>query len=588
MREARAGAEAAMENIRDVYEPLERYRSEFRDKFRKLATDKFAELTKKAGIDVAANRRLAAAVKKLDKLADGLDARKKWCTFAAVIFGLAAACCGYAFFVAQEGAMGGGGAALGMAAGALGLMIWILVVRSGLKKRLDEARGKAEKLRDTGWEQMAPLNRLYEWNMVNELVKQTVPRIELDPYFAERRLRDLERLYSWNTEFNEGKSILCAQSGVINGNPFVFGEYVEQKWYMKTYVGTKTISWTETERDSEGRMRRVRKTATLTATVEEPAPEYPREKFMIYGNDAAPDLTFTREPSDLSGADDGFFKRMRMRRRLKKLEAFSRNLEDESQYTLMGNHEFEVLFQTMDRNHEVQYRLLFTPVAQIQMLKLLKDRETGYGDDFTMVKQRRINMIKAEHLKRMPLDMDPARFLNWCWDEAARGFVETATEYFRQIYFTLAPVLAIPLYQQTRTHEDIWRGVVEDGERASFWEYEALANYYGDKTFRHKDCVTRSILKTRVKNSVRGGKGTVEVTANGFRTVKRVTRKTVWGPDGNMHSVPVHWEEYLPVEKRTEMEVSEGTQCSELFAGGFNDANSARLRRTIYSYIPGL
>ena len=39
----------------------------------------------------------------------------------------------------------------------------------------------------------------------------------------------------------------------------VFGDCLQQGWEDKTYYGSKTISWTETETDSEGRMHRVRR-----------------------------------------------------------------------------------------------------------------------------------------------------------------------------------------------------------------------------------------------------------------------------------------------------------------------------------------
>ena len=46
--------------IEDVYEPLARYRDEFREKFATLAREKFKELTDRSGVDVRANRALVA------------------------------------------------------------------------------------------------------------------------------------------------------------------------------------------------------------------------------------------------------------------------------------------------------------------------------------------------------------------------------------------------------------------------------------------------------------------------------------------------------------------------------------------------
>lgn len=53
-------------------------------------------------------------------------------------------------------------------------------------------------------------------------------------------------------------------------------------------------------------------------------------------------------------------------------------------------------------NGEVEFRLLFTPVAQTQMLNLMKDTKVGYGDVFTFIKQRKVNVLMSEHLSDAP------------------------------------------------------------------------------------------------------------------------------------------------------------------------------------------
>ena len=54
----------------DVYEPLARYRDEFRERFATLAREKFKELAKRSGVNVGANRALVAEIKKLEREAD--------------------------------------------------------------------------------------------------------------------------------------------------------------------------------------------------------------------------------------------------------------------------------------------------------------------------------------------------------------------------------------------------------------------------------------------------------------------------------------------------------------------------------------
>ncbi|MBQ6010238.1 MAG: hypothetical protein IJL17_17030, partial [Kiritimatiellae bacterium] len=327
---------------------------------------------------------------------------------------------------------------------------------------LDSLQSRRAARESAAWRQMEPLNRLYTWDMTVKLIEATVPRLEFDPYFSDDRLATLRRQYGWNDSFNAGKSIIFAQSGVINGNPFVFGHYLDMEWGEKTYEGTLDISWTELEEDENGEEREVVRYETLYAHVTKPIPVYSEKKLLIYGNDAAPNLSFSREPSGLTGKDGEFWSGIRKKWRLSRLKAYSRNLDDDSDFTLMSNHEFETWFHAKERDNEVEFRLLFTPVAQTQMLNLMKDATVGYGDDFTFVKRRKVNMLQSWHLDEATIDTDPSRFHGWDYDAAFAAFVKFNERYFKDAYFSLAPLLAIPLYQQMRTHEEIWKGVFGD------------------------------------------------------------------------------------------------------------------------------
>lgn len=558
----------------DVYEPLSRYRDEFREKFSRLARDKFKELTRASGLDVAAHRKLVAYIKKLQAEADSASAWKGFWLFLMIV-GFVAAVVGIIWFnVDPDYEHHKYAMAVVFAGVALG-MVMIPPYRSQ-SSRHRELSQKVERRKQEAWQQMEPLNRLYTWDLTAKLIEATVPRLEFDPYFTAQRLTDLERIYNWDHSFNADKSMLFAQSGVINGNPFVFGDYMDMEWGTETYTGSRTISWTEYEEDEEGRPHPVTRYETLYASVTKPKPEYQTRKFLLYGNDAAPNLEFSRQPSDLSGDDDGFFARMRMKRQVKRLQEFSRKLDDEYNYTMMGNHEFEALFETKDRTNEVEYRLLFTPVAQMQMLALLKDKTVGYGDDFAFYKQRKLNYIFARHLENFKLDTDPKQFHDWDWDQAGLRFLVFNERYFKSVYFALAPLLAIPLYQQTRNHEEIWKGVIEPVKRASFWEHESLANYYGEEKFQHSQCITHSLLKTRVLSRSEGV-SQVAVTAHGYRGEKRVDYQQVHGGDGNWHSVPVEWIEYLPVQNTSTISVAE--------SGDSTPTRATNFRRSIYSWL---
>ncbi len=159
----------------------------------------------------------------------------------------------------------------------------------------------------------------------------------------------------------------------------------------------------------------------MTASATKPIPVYQNGKILIYSNDAAPNLNFSRNPSKFSN-NDGLFNSIRKRIELHRLKKFSQNLDDDSQYTLMSNHEFETLFHAKDRDNEVEFRLLFTALAQTQILKIMKDQNFGYGDDFSFKKRGKINLISAKHLDDAPIDTNPKRFQDFDFHRAKRKF----------------------------------------------------------------------------------------------------------------------------------------------------------------------
>jgi hypothetical protein len=52
-------------------------------------------------------------------------------------------------------------------------------------------------------------------------------------------------------------------------------------------------------------------------------------------------------------------------------------------FTKLGNDEFEAFFGADDRDNEVEYRLLFTPLAILNEMDLIKN-PAPFGDDFYM------------------------------------------------------------------------------------------------------------------------------------------------------------------------------------------------------------
>lgn len=537
--------------VEDIYDPLDEYVNTFAPRFRQVAKDTFAQLSKEAGVDINANRQTCKQLYKAQGDLKSVKSKLCWTIFLCVVM--------------WGGAIGGGIAiynmydsfesweivliAIGIAT-ALLLLFWKI---QPLIKRLKSERNglieKTTKLEKEAWQQMAPLNRLYDWDILTRMMTQTVPKLEFDSYFTTQRLADLQEVYGWDGTFNQERSVIYSHSGLINGNPFILCRTRKMEMGTKTYYGHKTIYWTTRERGSDGKMHMVRHSETLTASVTAPYPGYYEKTRLIYGNTAAPDLKFYRKQSGLANCEGSLSYRWQRRKLRKK----SRDLTN-NDFAMMTNEEFEVAFDTSNRNSNQQYALLFTPLAQANMLKILKDNSASYGDDFDFEKNCMINTILPDHIQSIDLDMNPHQYQNFDYDKAEKDFYDINAQYFRAIYFCFAPLLCVPMYQQIRSQENIYGRDMQ--RHSAFWEHEALANFWGQDHFKHPQCVTDCILKTK-KEQTSGDSSSVTVYAYGYRVEQRISYITKWGGDGRTHKVPVYWDEYLPVTGKRRMDIAE-------------------------------
>lgn len=537
--------------VEDIYDPLDEYVNTFAPRFRQVAKDTFAQLSKEAGVDINANRQTCKQLYKAQGDLKSVKSKLCWTIFLCVVMwggaigGAIAIYNMYDSFESWEIVL----IAIGIAT-ALLLLFWKI---QPLIKRLKSERNglieKTTKLEKEAWQQMAPLNRLYDWDILTRMMTQTVPKLEFDSYFTTQRLADLQEVYGWDGTFNQERSVIYSHSGLINGNPFVLCRTRKMEMGTKTYYGHKTIYWTTRERGSDGKMHTVRHSETLTASVTAPYPGYYEKTRLIYGNTAAPDLKFYRKQSGLANCEGSLSYRWQRRKLRKK----SRDLTN-NDFAMMTNEEFEVAFDTSNRNSNQQYALLFTPLAQANMLKLLKDNSASYGDDFDFEKNCMINTILPDHIQSIDLDMNPHQYQNFDYDKAEKDFYDINAQYFRAIYFCFAPLLCVPMYQQIRSQENIYGRDMQ--RHSAFWEHEALANFWGQDHFKHPQCVTDCILKTK-KEQTSGDSSSVTVYAYGYRVEQRISYITKWGGDGRTHKVPVYWDEYLPVTGKRRMDIAE-------------------------------
>ncbi len=561
----------------EILDPVALYRGRLKAEHADRTAQAFEEFVRLSGIDESANAALMAKIRKLEAAIADLGFYLgvwKFFRFVLVLAALAGIGVGVIYVLPKinpEWHVAEVSLSAAVAGFGIGIALLILVF-AAINRRIARIRADvdirqkalAEK-RQAAWEMMAPLNRLYRWDTIAQLVMQTIPIVAIDPYFCTSRQEQLCRQFQWDGATDECTSVLGCQSGAVNGNPWGVFQALRQKWEPKTYTGTLTITWQEkvyyTDSRGNTRSRWVTRTQVLVAHVDKPAPVYREEKFLVYGNEAAPELNFSRKPNDLAESR-GFWGKRKLKSAIAALEKKSRDLNDP--FTIMDNREFDACFHAVDRDNEQQFRLLFTPLAQQEMLKLLRDREFGYGDDFRFLKHGMINILSSAHLDRLDINASPERFKNCDLAAARQEFNRYSNEFFRSLYFSFAPLFCIPIYQQHRNFADVYAGIVEC-DQAAFGERESFANAIGEAHFAPTRAATRSILKTRI-NAVDGEALDVEVTAHAFRTEERVDFVPVYGGDGAWHDVPVPWQEYLPVARRSHIAICPtGTSDVEKF-----------------------
>jgi hypothetical protein len=531
----------------DLDDPIEFYRSELQVRHQQIVVEAIDDLIRQSGVDAVKNKITVSELRKLESdHGREKSLRKKWIVIRVALAVVAGAAVLLAIF--QRGIF-----LLSLLPAALAILFLLNRVNPtifALNESLKELSGRVRAKRNEAIEQMAPLNALHKWNVAALLMQKTCPNFVFDRYLTAARLEDLQNNFDLEPEFNNGLSICALQSGTFNQNPFLLARYKRHWMGTRSYTGSLTIRWTESERDVNGKMVDRMKTQVLTASVVKPFPEYQVVSKLLYGHDAAPNLSFSRSPSKLSATKDGEIAKKKVDRTIKKVERQARKAVKAGGrgLTVMSNRDFEALFKATDRTNETEFRLLFTPLAQQTMLDLLTDSSTGYGDDFYFTKYGKLNLVESEHLNKTRFDDDPSMFHSLDLEKARKFFIDFHCEYFRSIYFAFAPLLAVPMYRDERQPGGTQLNSL--GAVLSDWEHEIIANHIGANEFKHQESVTENVIRAYSRGGDNAS-NVVDVIAFGYAGLNRVDYVPVRGADGNLHSVPVSWVEYVPVSQES-------------------------------------
>lgn len=573
-----------------LYEPLEFYEKQAKAEHDKNVTEYFNELLAKSQIDEAANKATVAKyhhqMTRVEHFSRKLRGFKVLRVFM-IIFTVIAFIAALAFGVGRyfENAWD-----IVIPVILVGVAVTLIVLTATKLKRaikgfsalLEKAQAKATAIQNEAWAQVAPLLSLFDDYDTVRLIEKTVPELDFDREWTVRQEEHFVRNYEFANLIDDHSSVVDTLSGRMFGNPFLFERYINQYMDNHTYHGSIVIHWTTTVRGSDGKTRTRHHSQTLHASVTKPKPFYKFNTVLHYGHQAAPDLSFSREHNHAEDLSERALERRIAsgERELKKKA--EQALERGESFTEMANARFDVLFGAQDRNHEQQFRLLFTPLAQTGMTDLILS-ESGYGDDFRFVKRGRHNMITSEHAQTWDMDTSAVKYYSFDLEEMRKKYITFNNEFFKSVFFDLAPLITIPAYQAqpSQTFEDV---VTKYDRCYTEKEYEVLANRIGGASFAHPETATDVVLKTN-HISTENGVDRVMVTAYSFRAIPHTDIIPRLGGDGRMHGVPVHWYEYIPIYRESEMAIKSVDMSEDDFTRGGASIGTDAPRACYHGFI---
>ena len=550
-----------------VLEPLKYYNGQGEQSHHDNTQAYLQELIEKSHVDAEANRQTMAAWKReqetIAALAKTLKKFKRH--RALLIIGIVLAAILAVAGIFSLGSTPDVGIIL-LLLGIGGVVGFILLLIKKVKpviKDTDRVRQQhidaALKLENEGWAQMQCLNNLFSDEDSVRLIEKTLPEFSFDQNFTVEQEKLFAEKYDFQDVHTEESTMLDTLSGTYAGNPFLFGRRKTHEMGTHTYTGFLRITWTETYRDSNGNMRTRTRSETLHATLTKPKPYYRVNTFLAFGNQAAPNLSFSRETQHTEDLSDKALERKNRKGERKLQKQAKKALKNGGTFQEIANTEFDVLFGATDRDNEVEFRLMYTPLGQRNTMDLLKDKK-HYGDDFDFIKKKRCNFIISDHAQGWKMHLYAEDYKHFDLEEIKTRFVKLNEAYFRSIFFDFAPLFSVPAYLEEPC-------VAMEGDTTynasySSIEHEVMANALDYRSFVHPNSATEAILKAKVIKT-ENKKDLVAVTAYSYRGIDRIDIVPVFGGDGRLHGVPVPWVEYIPVERTSQILVSTADAPSE-------------------------
>lgn len=413
----------------------------------------------------------------------------------------------------------------------------------GLNNEIHENESLKDDLFKKCHKLMQPLNDLFSWKTPLDIIKKTIPIVSFDAYFTANKHYGLNKNYQFPDIFNLNNSTLDILSGNISKNPFLFLKVFKQDYYYKEYFGSRRIADVVTIRTSDGTVRKEEQNIEiLTASVKKKVPCYSTYNKLLYFNNVAGNLSFSRDPSGIKGKSKKEVEKI-ITDKIKNIENEARKALDRGEnYVPLSNTEFEALFGTKNRDNEIEFRYLFTPLAQENLCDLIKN-DLPFGDDFTFVKDKKITEITSKHSINFNYFTNPSIFYNFDYEECKKKFLEYNSKYFESLYFDFAPLFSIPEFQLPNQYDN--KGFKLDSN-LSLYELETIANSLSEDIIKPIDAYTSCINKIQYISKYNNF-DFIKINSHSFREVERVDKVRTKSKDGIAYEVDVPWKDYIPV-----------------------------------------
>ena len=350
-------------------EPLKYYEKDAKARHSQNVSDFFDKLLAESEIDISANRTTAKAYRHEAKIVESIKNKiALFKTLRIVLIILAIIAVAVALYGIVSSDVTGTPKILMISIGFGVAVLFIVLIFTLINPRikdnsalLSKHEKKANELLDTAYSQVAPLNALFDDSHTFELIEKTTPEISFDTSYDKTQELALRSEYNFVDGMDGGCSVVDILSGKLKDNPFVYYRYLRSYIGTKIYTGTLVITWTERYRDSKGNTHTRHRSQVLTATVSKPKPYYEVKTALGYGCAAASDLCFSRAPGHVERLSPKALER-KIRSGEKKLQSKGRKAA--GSFREMSNSEFDVIFGATNRDHEVQFRLMYTPLGQ--------------------------------------------------------------------------------------------------------------------------------------------------------------------------------------------------------------------------------